>query len=346
MLRSSAVIEAFDLFAGAEGLTLGFKEAGICTVGAVELNADSAETFQLHTPCPDLINADIRKINLSHYQGKVELVYGGPPCQPFSSGGLRASINDQRNMVPYFIRAVRQIQPSAFLMENVPGLAVGERRNYLQYIIAELELEGFHVTWKVLKAADYGVPQKRRRLFIVGLKDRRFTFPPETHGPKGEIPYVSVGCELKGEHNSSKVTYAKKPDLRPSPYDGLLFNGGGRPINLLEPSHTILASAGGNKTHFFDEVYLVPSYHRHLMSGGKPYEGSLPGGRRLTVSESAVLQSFPKGMVFKGHQSSQYRQVGNAVPPRLAAVIGSTIVKQLSTKEESASYHEQLELWQ
>ena len=98
---------------------------------------------------------------------------------------------------------------------------------------------------------------------------------------------------------------------------------------LDQPAPTILASAGGNKTHFVDELDLVPPYHKHLWDGGKPKVGALRGGRRLTVLESALLQSFPADMVFEGSRSSQYSQIGNAVPPRLAEVVGASVARAL-----------------
>ena len=219
-------------------------------------------------------------------------------------------------MIPQFIRVVEEVRPDAFLMENVPGLVVGDRMTYLATVMDRLEELGFRLAWSVLNAADFGVPQKRRRLFVVGLRNEAFDFPEPTHGPGRSKPHVRVRDVLSdhpiGEPNPSKVFYAKTPDLRPSPYDGHLFNGGGRPIDLEKPSHTILASAGGNKTHFFDEEGLVPPYHEHLMAGGTPKQGTLPGGRRLTVQESLLLQTFPTGMTFCGPKSAQYHQIGDA----------------------------------
>jgi len=237
-------------------------------------------------------------------------------------------------MIPAFIKAVREVEPQAFLMENVPGLIAGDRLAYLSQIVEECEDLGFTVAWKVINAADYGVPQKRRRLFVIGLRGRRFRFPEPTHGPSRPLPHVAVKDVLPphpiGELNPSKVFYAKKPDLRPRPYDGHGFNGGGRPINRDEPCHTILASAGGNKTHFFDEQNLVANYHRHLAGGGTPRSGILPGARRLTVLETAILQTFPPDVVFCGPRSSQYRQVGDAVPPLLAEVLGRALLEQMT----------------
>ena len=215
---------------------------------------------------------------------------------------------------------VEEVQPNAFLMENVPGLVAGDRFKYLSKVIDQFEDLGFQVAWRVLNAAEYGVPQKRRRLFVVGLRNMMFEFPEPTHGPNRPNPFVRVRDVLPreqvGESNSAKIRYAKNPDLRPRPYDGHLFNGGGRAINLDEPCHTILAAAGGNKTHFLDAHGLVPEYHRHLTQGGKPFTGTLPGARRLTVRESALIQTFPEDMVFRGPKSAQYHQVGDAVPPR------------------------------
>ncbi len=326
------MVKGIDLFASAGGLTLGLKAAGVETVCAVEVDPYRRQTFASHTPGAKQIG-NVQGANFSEFRGQVQLVYGGPPCQPFSSGGLRQAQGDDRDMIPEFIRVVREVEPEAFLMENVPGLAVGERKEYLARIVQSLEDLGFLVAWQVINAADHGVPQKRRRLFVVGMRHAFFEFPAPTHGPGRPHPYVAVRDVLPanqiGEPNPSKVFYARNPDLRPSPFDGHLFNGGGRPIDRSQPCHTILASAGGNKTHFFDELGLVPEYHQHLRAGGPPRKGTLPGARRLTVLESALIQTFPPDMAFGGPRSSQYHQVGDAVPPRLAEVLGKALLTQL-----------------
>jgi DNA (cytosine-5)-methyltransferase 1 len=156
---SNQSVHGIDLFASAGGLTLGFRAAGLNTICAVEVDRYRVQTFQQHNPGATIISSDIRQVNLSSYKGKVELVYGGPPCQPFSSGGLRQAASDERDMVPEFVRAIHQIKPRAFLMENVPGLAVAERLGYLTKVLDSLEDLGYCINWKVLNAADYGVPQ-------------------------------------------------------------------------------------------------------------------------------------------------------------------------------------------
>lgn len=330
----TAQLSCVDLFAGAGGLSLGLHAAGFQVEAAVEVDSDACQTFGSMFRGACLLDETILGLDLTRYEG-VDLVAGGPPCQPFSSGGKRLADKDLRNLIPEYVRVVRELRPRAFLMENVFGLGSGSRRPYLASVLQELESIGYNVAWKVLNAADYGIPQKRRRLFVVGMQAGEYRFPEPTHGPGRASRHVAVNdvlniAEVHGEPNPSKVVYAKNPDIRPRPFDGQLFNGGGRPIDSAAPSHTILASAGGNKTHFVDTLGVVPEYHRHLLSGGKPRRGQVEGARRLTVRESALLQTFPPETSFYGSRSSQYSQIGNAVPPKLAEVIGRSIADHLS----------------
>jgi DNA (cytosine-5)-methyltransferase 1 len=327
-------VTAIDLFSGAGGLTIGFKRAGIETIAALEKNTDAVETYGSHSPeveqiCENIINAD-----LSRFRGSVDLVYGGPPCQPFSTGGLRKGDGDARNMIPAFLESVALLKPVAVFMENVPGLLVKSRLHYLNGIVNALSSLGFSVSWRVLNSADYGVPQKRRRLFVVGIRGRQYWFPRPLYGPGTPRPHVPSGSIISdepiGEPPSCPVVYAKYPDLRPSPYAGHVYNGGGRPIDLSAPCHTILASAGGYKTHWVDTLDTAIDYHRHLRSGGNPREGEVPGARRLSVEESALIQTFPSDLKFAGSRSSRYTQVGDAVPPVLAEVLGRELLEQLN----------------
>ncbi|RYX83768.1 DNA cytosine methyltransferase [bacterium] len=326
-------MRSVDLFCGAGGLTLGLENAGWDTILGVDHNASACLTYKANFPDVHLIESDIKSVDFTKWRGDVDLVAGGPPCQPFSVAGRQLSFTDPRDCVPEFIRAVAECSPNAFLMENVPGLASQKHRDYLELTIEKLASLGYNVTYSVLDAADYGVPQHRRRLFIVGIRDFEFTFPTPLYGPLGTSPYITSGEALEDSPadtpNRAKVTYAKKPVLRPQPWDGMLVNGGGRPINLAEPSQTIPASAGGNRTHIIDSTGVFVEYHRYLMSGGTPYEGIVPGVRRLTVRESARLQTFPDDYIFLGQTSSQYCQIGNAVPSRLSYVLTESLRHQL-----------------
>lgn len=331
-------MKGIDLFSGAGGLTLGLKKAGVETVCAVEKKKDATETFQRHTPEADIRCGDIRSMDFKEFRGKIELVYGGPPCQPFSTGGLRKGAADNRDMIPEFLRAVLAIQPRVVLMENVPGLAVKSRVGYLKSVLGAFWEMGYRPNCSVMFAAHYGVPQKRRRLFIVAIRDRSFWFPRTSHGPyadKSVIPSSTIlSHEPIGEPPDCPVVYAKYPDLRKSPYAGHIYNGGGRPIDLTQPCYTILASAGGYKTHWIDTEGIVPKYHAHLVAGGNPWEGEVPGARRITVEESALIQTFPEDLVFAGSRSSQYTQIGDAVPPVLAEALGRTMVRQANGPDE------------
>ena len=293
---------------------------------AVEIIPDAIATYRTVFPHAEAHGGDIQQVDFRRWAG-VDVVVGGPPCQPFSIGGLRRGCEDGRDLLSEFVRAVIEVRPRAFIMENVPGLiSFGA---YLRSVLAPLF--GLYTVCEpqVLNAADYGVPQSRRRLIVVGTREGdSFRLPrgsSDTRMPAG----IVLAREPCGEPNPSKVFYAKRPDLRPNPYQGHLFNGGGRGIELDKPSPTILASAGGNKTHFIDLANRVPAYHRHLKLGGAPFVGELPGARRLTVLESAALQSFPTDVRFAGSRSSQYTQIGNAVPPRLAQAIGEELMAQV-----------------
>lgn len=320
-------LTTLDLFCGAGGLTVGFEAAGFQTVAAVEIAPDACATYRAAHPNIQLIQQDVKEINFSAYD--VDVVIGGPPCQPFSTGGKRMGAKDCRDMLPEFVRVVTEIRPLAFVMENVAGLASPMHAPYLRKIFSPLlnlyEIEGPHL----LNAANYGVPQKRKRILMTGIRKGEgssFRLPaPGEHVPVSQV----LGPKMFGTPNASKVVYAKSPDLRPSPYDGQLFNGGGRPLNPAAPAPTILASCGGNKTPFWDTDDHVPGYHKHLLNGGSPRVGTLHGARRLTPEECSAIQTFPSNYPFKGSRSSHYTQIGNAVPPTLARVAGEALMQSL-----------------
>jgi DNA (cytosine-5)-methyltransferase 1 len=320
-----------DLFAGAGGLSIGFTRAGFQIIMAVECDAASAATYRNAHPKVKLHEQDICPVDFRQYRGQLDVIIGGPPCQPWSLGGLRQGRADPRDGIPQFVRALHEAAPRAFVLENVAGLARGAAKPEFARALRALSGEGYHVSWRVLQAADFGVPQNRQRLFLVGVpRGANFTWPAPTHGPGQHRPYLAagavIGAEPCGTPNPSIVTYARNPSLRPDPYHGHIYNGGGRPIDLAKPAPTMLASMGGNKTPWVDTAGIVPEYHAHLSAGGAPRQGRVPGARRITVEEAATLQSFPATVRFAGTRSSQYRQVGNAVPPLLA----QAVARQLS----------------
>ena len=322
------------MFCGAGGLSLGLHNAGLQPLFAVDSDPSAGVTYRRNFPDVPLFDGDITNVDFSSWNGKVDVVAGGPPCQPFSIAGNQKSFNDTRDMLPQFIRTVSEVQPKAFLMENVAGLASVRHSAYLKLTIKKLEALGYAVKSQVLDAAAFGVPQHRKRLFLVGLRNGDFNFPCDTHGVSGRKSYVTAEEALdscpEDTPNRAIVTYARNPVIRPSPWAGMLVNGGGRPVNLAKPSQTIPASAGGNRTHILDKKGILLDYHASLMAGGTPLSGEVKGVRRLTVRESARLQTFPDNFEFFGKRSSQYRQVGNAVPPLLAMAVAQSLICSIS----------------
>lgn len=327
---------AVDLFAGAGGLSLGLKSAGWALEAAIEFDEAAMASHALNFQKTEHLRLDVKDINFSKYAG-IDLIAGGPPCQPFSVSGKRLGAFDIRDMVPEFVRAVKEARPSAFLMENVAGLAGARFNRYLSEQVYLLHSLGYTVFSKVLCAADYGVAQRRNRLFLIGIradqKGNPFVFPESTHGDGTPNGYLSVAEALRDVPedipNRAKVVFCKNPVLRKSPYAGMMFNGKGRPLDHNGLGHTIPASAGGNRTHIVDPFEVVKQYHAELMAGKRPRRGELKDVRRLTVRESARIQSFPDNFAFVGKQSSRYSQVGNAVPPVLARAIAKNIIPAL-----------------
>lgn len=321
-----------DLFAGAGGLSLGLKMAGWETVAASDFDPAACLTYRRNFPNAKVLEGDIQSVDWSILRGQVELVAGGPPCQPFSVAGNQRASNDARDMIPEFIRAVSEIQPPFFLMENVKGLVASRNFDYFDKKLEELRRLGYNVKYSVLNSAHFGVAQERLRVIVIGSLTRDPYFPIPTHGTP-EQPFMPAREAIYNspvdEANTAIVTYARTPVIRPSPWAGMLVNGGGRPIDLDSPSQTIPASAGGNRTHIVDPNGVLLDYHSHLIGGGRPREGIVQGVRRLTVRESASLQSFPHSFHFEGKKSAQYRQVGNAVPPLLGKAVGTAILNLL-----------------
>jgi len=328
-------LSAIDLFAGAGGLSLGIKMSGINVVAALDNSVEAIETHAVNFPETLHIVDDARRVPYKSFK-RIDIVAGGPPCQPFSVSGKQLGEQDARDLVPLFIRTLQEIKPSAFIMENVAGLATERFRPYLLRQADAMKSLGYQVKMTVLDAADYGVPQRRERLFVVGTRGGiDFEFPEPTHGPGRRKRHMTVRDALSNcptdEPNTAKVVYAKNPIIRKQWNAGMLLNGKGRPLDLDQPSFTIPATAGGNRTHIIDVDDTLRRYHAHLLAGGSPRTGIVAGARRITVRESARIQTFPDWFVFTGARSKQYSQIGNAVPPMLAAAVAAALAKALRT---------------
>lgn len=339
-------LRAASLFCGAGGLDVGFARAGFDIVYAVDNDADSCETYRQGIGA----HADLKDVSELTGLPPHDVLIGGPPCQGFSVAGNMDPDDPRSGMIWEFARLVGLSRPAVFVMENVKALAAVSRwkpvRDSLEAKFGGL---GYSVAVHVLNAKDFGVPQSRERAFFVGVRGGMPMPPPRPTGsfsptaravlsafPPPGAPPNSAPCR-------AKITPAKKPIMRKSPFAGMLFNGQGRPIDLDSTVNTLPASMGGNRTPIVDERALrkgakqwIVGHHARLASEKCPPVTKAPSFlRRITVAEAAAIQGFPPGFEFCGSQSSQYRQIGNAVPPPLAHAVAESVAAWLESRDPS-----------
>lgn len=345
MSLHSGLPTVISLFAGAGGMDLGFIQAGFQVVWANDLDKDCYETYRLNIG-QHILCADVADVNMDGIP-QADVVIGGPPCQGFSVAGKMDPSDPRSQLLWEFVSVIEAKRPKYFVMENVKSLGTLAKWSVVRAtLLTELVKLGYRVRYKVLNAADYGVPQLRERVFFIGtsIPGVPLEFPEPSHPLWVPARHVFADLPDAGEPGNegrckAKINLATKPVLRKSPFAGMLFNGQGRMIDLDRPAPTMHASMGGNKTPIIDLCQLqgtneepwIVAYHRRLMRGEPPGRDNVPNyWRRITVREAARLQSFSDDFVFFGKQSSQFRQIGNAVPPRLAYCIATRISKALN----------------
>lgn len=339
-----------ELFAGCGGLALGLEKAGFKSALVNEIDKDATDTLKLNRPSWNIINADISKVQFKPFHNQIDMISGGFPCQAFSYAGNKLGLNDTRGTLFYeFARAIRDVNPKIFVAENVRGLFSHDNGRTLKTIKSVIDELGYElVAEDVLKAIFYRVPQKRERLILVAVRKDISPFVQYLPPPKfGKI--FTLGDALKG---------------------GILFNQDTPPsVGQVYPKRKkeimSFVPQGGYWRDLPDEIqreYMKGSYH---LSGGKTGvarrlswdEPSLTltcapaqkqterchpeETRPLTVREYARIQTFPDNWEFCGSQTSQYKQIGNAVPVNFAHAIGLSLVKLLNDIE---NINEQKEL--
>lgn len=333
--------KAISLFCGAGGMDVGFQAAGFKVVWANDFDKDACDTYESnfgeHVVCGDIINLIP---SLGDYKN-IDCIFGGPPCQGFSVAGKMDPNDDRSKLVMSYMDAVKVVRPRIFVMENVKSLAtLAKFKAVREELYRRANEMGYKTELLILNSKDYGVPQSRERMFLFGFKEKTFSGELasyltrfQSEGPTVRDTIFSLGPAGSAKNNKivkAKITLATSPVLRKSPYAGMLFNGQGRPVNPDTYSSTLHASMGGNRTPIIDEEQLyngappwVEEYHRHLMSGGEPYNLATapPRLRRMTVNEAHLLQTFPENFEFSGRQSSVLKQIGNAVPCKLAEAV-------------------------
>lgn len=379
-------LQSIELFAGAGGLGLGFSLTGVGHRAVVEWSKHACETLRInkrHGVEPiahwaDVTEGDVRDFSFAGFDG-LDLVTGGPPCQPFSMGGKHRGFLDDRDMFPQAVRAVREVKPRAFVFENVRGLTRAAFYNYFNYIQLQLEFPSlqakvgeewldhlarlekhktkggkseYHVVTRLVNAANYGVPQKRERVFIVGFRadvHRPWTFPAETHSLDALLYDQWVTGDYWETHKVSKRQRPEQPAKIGKKLAELHEIGSS---NLLSPWQTVRDAIAGLPD---PEKKTSQSIQAHkFQPGAKSYPGhtgspmdepakalkagghGVPGGenmlrrpdgsiRYFTVRECARIQTFPDEFIFDGTWGEVMRQLGNAVPVKLAQCVAGSV---------------------
>lgn len=302
---SATKYRVVSLFCGAGGLDLGFDQAGFKTIWANDINKDACETHKQWSHA-EVVCEDIKVIDVNTIP-ECDVVIGGFPCQGFSLAGPR-KIDDKRNILyKFFVNVVEAKRPKAFVAENVKGILTLGGGEIIKAIVADFASRGYKVQAKLLNASDYGVPQDRLRVILVGIRndiDQEWTYPEP-------LEHKVTLQEVIGQMPAPLPT-----EVCDAPYSSR-FMSRNRRRNWDEQSFTIPAMA--------KQCPLHPS--SPLMSKLGPDLWTFGHGvtRRLSWREAAAIQTFPKDLEFQGNLTSIYQQIGNAVPVKLAEAIASQL---------------------
>ena len=304
--------KVIDLFAGCGGLSLGFEAVGFDTIGFEKLE-DASETYRKNL----LGHCYTQILDFETEYPNADIVIGGPPCQPFSVGGKQLGLKDSRDGFPVFLSAIEKIKPEVLLFENVRGLLY-KNKWYLKEIIDQLKDWGYIVSYRLLNAKEYGVPQNRERVVVIGAKKNVINFPAK-HTQK-----VTAGealGELATEIPESSKFLTPSMDKYVANYEKASYCINPRDLYLDRPARTLtcrnLAGATGDMQRI-----------------------KLPDGRRrrLTVREAARLQSFPDWFDFYGNETSIFYQIGNAVAPYFGLALANEIKKYFMPDYEKSNF--------
>ena len=356
-----------DLFCGVGGLSAGFsRDARFRIVAAVELSKDAAAAYRANHPGVKMYQEDIRGLSAAKVKrdlgiSPIDILMGGPPCQSYSSRGKRSCHDPRGQLVAEYLRLLSEFQPRLFMFENVKGLVAVEQGRFFRHVCARFESLGYRVRHRLLNAADYGVPQVRKRVFVVGTKPGcLFRFPQPTHSGRGDgtaglPPHLTVADAIGDlpaiASGESSDEYATGPQ---NEYQAKMRARSTRLMDHKSPCHeskllALIASLpdGGsareladvpdwiNKdTRSFRDTYCRLWWGRPCTTitshFGMPSSSRCihpKAARALTTREAARIQSFPDDYVFVGPRASRNLQIGNAVPPLLAAALASAVAE-------------------
>ena len=345
-------IKAIDLFSGSGGTTQGLKKSGIKVVAAVEIDDVACKTYKYNNPEVKLFNKDIRKItksdfsNLYNKKNDYLMLVACPPCQGFSSIRLGGEDDIRNELVFEYQRLIEELNPDFLIMENVAGMTGRKGEKIFDAFKTEVTKK-YHLVYDVLNAADYGVPQTRKRLVVHGIKKSlyknlkltEFTLPAKTHSKEGldglskwknadvilDLPPINAGESYEGEKEVYNHVANGLSEINISRIQLIREGGGSR--NVL-PEHLVLECHKNTKGH--SDVYGILDLNKPAITitggcmtfskgrFGHPYQD-----RAISAREAARLQSFDDGYVFFGNRGQLAKQIGNAVPVRLAESSGN-----------------------
>jgi DNA (cytosine-5)-methyltransferase 1 len=302
-------MDVLSLFSGCGGMDLGFEQAGHKVVWTNDISKSACDTYAKNFPITPL-RKDIRKVKDFPHS---DVVIGGYPCQGFSLAGNRDAFDKRNYLYLEFARVLRTVKPSFFVAENVKGVIVPFKTvRAIDLMVKEFGSCGYNAMWQLLNAKDYGVPQDRERVFIVGVRkdlNMEFVFPKKTHGKPPLKPYVTLReaiGDLPGpkegeyyDHTGFSSRYMSRNRIRGWDEVSFTIQASGRHTPL-HPSCPPMRKVGKDKWEFTADISKY---------------------RRFSIRECARIQTFPDDFTFSGPLNSQYIQIGNAVPPLLAKCI-------------------------
>ena len=345
--------KAIDLFCGAGGLSYGFERAGFDILIGIDNDEAALKTFAFNHKGAQTICADITQISYDDIRDiigdiKVDVIIGGPPCQGMSLSGLRKFDDPRNRLYLSYIRLVREIQPKAFIIENVPGLLGLYRGEIKNSIINEFESMGYNITYKILCSSDYGVPQVRNRVFFVGSKTGEYTYPQMQDRKVSCVEALSDLPPLTDTIGEPVMHYYKEPE---SEYQSYMRERSTEVRNHIAAKHSdnvkntiALIPPGGNykslppgyeSTRNFNVAWtrFPDNKPAPTIDTGHRHHFHYKYNRVPTVRECARIQSFPDDFIFIGNKTQQFRQVGNAVPPLMAEKLAENMILTLFTED-------------
>ena len=341
-VRDSNGIRALSLFSGGGGLDLGFDRAGFEHVASYDVLEFATDTLIRNRPSWTVAggsDGDVTNVDWREYRGRVDVMHGGPPCQPFSIAGRQRGGEDSRDMLPEFTRAVVEARPLAFLLENVPALGSAKFESYLSEVLYKPLSAQYRIKSFTLDAASFGVPQVRQRLFFVGFREVRLADAFEIPSPTHYWHHLrNVGARLNGHEEPRQLAL--------DPEDGLERCMGARTAlglpdigydalaptlrsALTGPRHTtsILSSTGAQKQ--WESLGIWPNGVSANREAARVFVAR-NGHFRLSVQDCGILQGFPESWKFEGAVYKTLGQIGNAVAPPVGYRIAKAMAQTLS----------------